>query len=101
MVIRIQPDSSILLIHKTGPVEAITHALKGKVDTKRASHVEPVPHPEGGPLPNWNVDLSPVNGPACLSQTYQTREEALHAEADWIENNFLKGKQEIIRTKNQ
>ena len=92
MVIRIQSDSSILLIHKTDPVEAITRALNATVETRRASHVEPTPNPQGGPLPAWNVDLSPINGPPSLKQSYQTREQALSAETEWIETNLLKDK---------
>lgn len=47
----------------------------------RASHVEP--DGEG----NWFADLSPVKGPKL--GPFKLRTDALHAEVDWLEANFI------------
>jgi len=47
----------------------------------RASSVEP------GPDGRWWADLKPVNGP-CLGP-YPRRSEALQAEQEWLESNWL------------
>lgn len=47
----------------------------------RASHVEPC---EGG----WNVDLSPVGGPANVGP-FKLRDEALGYEVSWLQKNYL------------
>jgi hypothetical protein len=36
----------------------------------------------------WRVNLSPVNGP-ILPQTWTDRAQAINAEIDWLETNFL------------
>lgn len=50
-------------------------AQQGKVETKRASNVEP----EGD---GWIADLSPINGPKL--GPFLRRDEALRAEITWI-----------------
>ena len=89
MVIRIQADGSVLLIHQTEAVQKIADALLGTVQTKRASHVEPVSSPGKNRLPAWQVDLGPVQGPTCLTEPFPTREAALEAERVWLEKNIL------------
>jgi hypothetical protein len=93
MTIRIEPDGSILLIHHTQTLQTIAPLLHGKVETRRASNVEPVPQGthchSDTQLPHWNVDLRPVEGPASLGKTFATREEALEAEVLWIQTNIL------------
>jgi hypothetical protein len=96
MIIRIEPDGSILLIHHTQTVQKLARVLHGQTHTRRASHVEPIPHiPQNPDSPNphnlqyWNVDLRPILGPASLDTTFATREEALQAEVLWIETNVL------------
>jgi hypothetical protein len=89
MTIRIRDDGSIVLIHDTRKLEAIHAVLGGTVRTIRASHVEPISASGQQKLPRWNVDLSPVNGPSSLTDTFETREEALKAETRWIEENVL------------
>lgn len=54
---------------------------KGEAEIIRASHVEP----EGD---KWRVDLTPIGGPV-LDRLYELRQDALDAEVEWIENNYL------------
>ena len=93
MVIRVQTDGTVLLIHHTRTVETIAAALNGTVTTKRASHVEPVLSQSisqaEAQFPHWNVDLRPVQGPASLTTAFPNREAALEAEVHWIEANLL------------
>jgi hypothetical protein len=93
MIIRVQTDGSVLLIHQTHTVEAIATALNGTVSTKRASHVEPVltgsNFDSPTQFPSWNVDLRPIQGPASLTTFFANREAALQAEVQWIEANVL------------
>ena len=56
------------------------HAL-GKTTIRRASHVEP------DASGRWSADLTPVGGPVLGS--YSSRGEALAAENDWLERNWL------------
>ena len=76
---------------------------------KRASHVEPInyfirsifyvlrslfgEHSLVGNFTRtwpclWRVNLAPVNGP-ILPSVYSNRQEAIDAEIEWLENNFL------------
>lgn len=55
----------------------------GKLDIKRASHVEPDPEVPG----KWYVDLGPVGGPRISG--YATRAEALAFEEDWLNTRMV------------
>ena len=75
-----------LIIDKTGGVkclydEAIDLAALGRLDIKRASHVEP---DSSG---SWWSDLSPVGGPSC--GPFEKRSDALAAEKMWLEDHVL------------
>jgi hypothetical protein len=61
-------------------VLAAVLAPAGRITTRRASHVEP----EGT---KWVADLLPVNGPKL--GPFDTRVEALKAEADWLDANRI------------
>lgn len=63
--------------------EGIHLAALGSVDIKRASHVEPTPDGQ------WTADLSPVAGPSL--GPFTLRSEALAAEHQWLERNWLSG----------
>lgn len=52
----------------------------GEPHTQRASHVEP----DGS---GWSADLSPVGGP--ILGPFTTRREALSAEVEWLDINYL------------
>ena len=75
-----------LIINPSGGVkclydEAIDLVALGKLDIKRASHVEP--DSSGG----WWSDLSPVGGPSC--GPFGKRSDALEAEKVWLEEHVL------------
>ena len=75
-----------LLVLPTGEIrclydEAISLAELGPPSISRASHVEP--DAEG----QWWADLSPVEGPHLGPFPFRT--EALGAEHDWLETNWL------------
>lgn len=53
----------------------------GRLQIDRGSHVEP--DQQG----NWTADLSPVGGP--LLGPYRNRSDALQAEREWLETNWL------------
>lgn len=53
----------------------------GVLNIQRASHVEP--DSDG----RWRADLSPVGGPVV--GPFSTRSEALVAEMQWLETNWL------------
>jgi len=61
--------------------EAIDLAAIGSPVITRASHVEP--DQQG----RWLADLSPISGP--ILGPFQVRSEALAAEHDWLETNWL------------
>lgn len=61
--------------------EAINLSELGKLEIKRASHVEPT---EDG---QWTADMSPVNGP--ILGPYETRSIALEEEVKWLEENIF------------
>lgn len=54
----------------------------GRVELKRASHVDPIEN-------KWYVDLSPVDGP--IWGGFKKRSQALKAEVEWIESKLLGG----------
>ena len=53
----------------------------GKLAIARGSHVEPIA------CGQWTADLSPVNGPVL--GPFDHRSEALTAEREWLEANWL------------
>jgi hypothetical protein len=53
----------------------------GQVRIERVSHVEPTADGQ------WRADLSPVNGPGL--GPFRLRSEALRAELEWLEQNWL------------
>jgi len=61
--------------------ETLPLADIGRLTIARGSHVEPT---DAG---LWTADLSPVGGP--LLGPFATRSEALAAERDWLERNWL------------
>jgi len=61
--------------------EAIDLAVLGSPAISRASHVEPNQHGR------WWADLSPIRGP--ILGPFIHRSEALVAEYDWLETNWL------------
>lgn len=61
--------------------EAIDLSELGKLQIKRASHVEPT---EDG---QWTADMSPVHGPVL--GPFTTRSEALDKEVEWLEENIF------------
>ena len=77
MQIIIEPDGVARCIYD----EAIDLAAIGSVTITRASHVEP--DQQG----RWLADMSPVGGP--ILGPYQVRSEALAAERNWLDQNWL------------
>ncbi len=66
---------------KTLYTEAINLRAFGKLNIKRASHVEPDEHGD------WWADLSPVGGPKLGPCGYRRR--AVAAEIQWLQANWL------------
>ena len=61
--------------------ESIDLSELGAVEVRRASHVEP----DGAA--DWSADLSPVGGPVLRG--FRQRSEALAAEINWLNENWL------------
>ena len=61
--------------------ETLPLAELGRLSIQRGSHVEP---DNAG---QWTADLSPVDGPKL--GPFATRSEALNAEHEWLEQNWL------------
>ena len=77
MQLVVTPNGSVRCIYAEDiPLDAI-----GQLTVRRASHVEP---DRAG---NWLADLSPVGGP--LLGPYRRRSQALAAELEWLERNWL------------
>jgi uncharacterized protein YbaR (Trm112 family) len=77
-----------LIVDKRGRVrciyaESIHLAAIGRIDIRRASHVEPTT--EG----TWTADMAPVAGPVL--GPFAARGEALAAEHEWLIRNWLDG----------
>ncbi len=72
MEIIVKPDGEVSCIYG----EAIDLSSLGKLNIRRASHVEPTL--DG----RWTVDLSPVGGPQL--GPFAKRSEALAAETAWL-----------------
>jgi len=59
----------------------------GDAKVTRASHVEPMATGEGV---KWTADMSPSNGPLLgANGEFDTRQEALDAEVEWLNNHHL------------
>ena len=61
--------------------EAINLTSIGRIEIRRASHVEP--DAQG----RWHADLSPVSGP--MLGPFEHRSEALAAEREWLQAHWL------------
>jgi hypothetical protein len=75
-----------LVVESSGTIrclydETISLASLGQLSIHRGSHVEP------DELGWWLADLSPVYGPVL--GPFADRSEALAAERDWLESNWL------------
>ena len=77
MQLLVQPDGAVRCIYG----EAIDLSTLGNPSISRGSHVEPT---EDG---RWTADLSPVGGP--MLGPFGVRSEALAAELDWLERQWL------------
>lgn len=77
----IRPDGSLQCLYD----EKINLASLGTIDINRASHVEPAPLDKG----MWIADLGPVGGP--FLGPFDTRSEALAAEAAWLDVQLSRG----------
>lgn len=73
-----RPDGSAQCLY----AEEIPLQVLGKLDIKRASHVEPDDKNPGF----WYIDLSPVGGPRV--DGFTSRAEALAAEAAWLNDQM-------------
>lgn len=67
------PDGTAITVYS----EALELSGLGRLEHRRASHVEPVGHG------HWIADLSPVGGPAL--GPFVRRSEALAEEGRWLE----------------
>ena len=82
-------DMGAVLFSSTGEAvflydDALSPVLDiGQATIKRASHVEP----EGL---QWVADMSPLGGPK--SKPFNTREEALQWERDWVWSNHFESR---------
>jgi hypothetical protein len=77
MELLIRTNGSVLCVYD----EAIDLSQLGQLTISRGSHVEPDQHGQ------WHADLSPVGGPVL--GPFPLRSEALAAEHDWLEANWL------------
>jgi hypothetical protein len=75
----VRPDGTIRCVYD----ESLDLDAIGRPSITRASHVEP--DGQGG----WLADLSLVNGP--LLRPFPRRSQALTAERNWLEANWLTG----------
>lgn len=74
MKIYFRPDGTAQCLYG----ENIALGSLGRLDIKRASHVEPDPQQPG----QWYADLSPVGGPMMTG--FASRADALAAEDEWL-----------------
>ena len=79
MILIAEPNGLIRCVYD----EAIDVTQLGPASIERASHVEP--NDDG----TWTVDLTPVNG--LMLAGFNCRSEALAAEIEWLEINWLNG----------
>jgi len=61
--------------------ETLDLSQLGHVSIRRASHVEPTDDGQ------WQADLSPMDGPVL--GPFPLRSEALTAEVEWLQTNWL------------
>ena len=73
----IKPDGSVRCLYD----EAVDLSSLGSLTIQRGSHVEP------DVTGQWLADLAPVDGPVL--GPFNRRSEALAAERDWLEKNWL------------
>lgn len=81
MKLIIQPSGRAQCVYS----EALNLSSLGQLNIRRGSHVEP----SSNGL--WTADLSPVNGP--LLGPFSHRSQALDAEQQWLEENWMGCKQ--------
>ena len=74
------PTGSVRFIHSDAAA-AVARAV-GPLTIRRASHVEPTA--DG----RWAADMTPVGGPAIIGP-FDTRQEALDNEVDWLLMNDI------------
>lgn len=79
MILIAEPDGRMRCVYD----ESINVGQLGSITIERASHVEP------NEDRTWTADLTPVGGP--LLAGFEHRSEALTAEIDWLEKNWLSG----------
>ena len=83
-IITVKPNGTIQFIHD----DRLTGLLqKGEASIKRASHVEPGDPAKGQHHLLWYADMAPSGG--NVLGPFKTRQEALEAEVDWINQNIL------------
>lgn len=75
-----------LVVHADGTLhglydETLDLSQLGQMSIRRASHVEPTDQGQ------WQADLAPVDGPVL--GPFALRSEALAAEVEWLEENWL------------
>ncbi len=73
----IKPDGSVRCLYD----EAVDLSSLGSLTIQRGSHVEP------DATGQWLADMAPVDGPVL--GPFKRRSEALSAERDWLEQNWL------------
>jgi len=64
--------------------EAIDLRSLGQPHIQRGSHVDPTPNGR------WQADLAPMGGP--MLGPFPLRSDALAAESQWLEENWLKAR---------
>lgn len=79
IVIQVCPEGDLIMVYQD-PVKIFLDL--GNAIIKRASHVEP----DGRYGCSWTADMSPVGGP--ILGPFDTRQEALVAEVDWLQNSM-------------
>lgn len=79
MLIAILPSGEVQMIYSDSMRELLN---EGQGSIQRASHVEPT-------IDNrWEADMSPIGGEVLSG--FETRESALKAEVEYIEENLLR-----------
>ncbi|MCH7725882.1 MAG: hypothetical protein IH991_05290 [Planctomycetes bacterium] len=73
----IKPDGSVRCLYD----EAVDLSSLGSLTIQRGSHVEP------DATGRWLANLAPVDGPVL--GPFNRRSEALSAEREWLEQNWL------------
>jgi hypothetical protein len=81
----VDPDGTVHCIY----AETLDLETLGPLTVKRASHVEPTK------LGQWTADLGPVGGPTL--GPFAKRSEALAAELDWLEREWMSREGRIDR----